>query len=557
MTCGITNPKREENTLRPTPSTPSHSLLTRGVTNLMAGQVPAERSTKDGSVYGQDANAATTPKYETITFSRMYRHSIDVVANGYDPAVVPANRATSGGWTVLPIQNAAIAAMRPRDWAALNNLACKWKIKSFGLNASNFNCVESEAQTNKVETATIPNLFLEGYVDHDHDLPGYEGDFLYQFATNKYYTEGDVSSGVESDIGLKKYQWTNTSGTVFHAPNELNLLNGNGFQFIKQTDNFDFHWDVPSGEQKWRHVASPWQYQVNPNEAAQGEANWNEVDGYHMSREKSTRSHPAQPNLAWGGFPTTARQMQTAGQAKNISGVPFNQGRADFSAKANPNIGDAMLRPTGMLSNMGNGSANEGFGNRVTDEYNYWAAYDDACKNQISGVPISFTPPPFILLRANQRAGNALAHWEFFCKYYMTIEYRRNQLGYFPIDQGNSATSNWSGCGNLGFVTQPGAGRMDPNRGVPNTDEGAFDYPDGETWRPWNEPPVPAVSDYEVIAKKKADRLRRSKRLADTKLRALEGMPPVEKKKKKTKTVIKIDEGIYYLFKVICSQTCH
>ena len=110
----------------------------------------------------------------------MYRHNLSN-GNLTWSTGVPAYTHCHGtaGWHVLPVQNAVQAAMRPRDWAALNNYFCKWRIKGFKIECANFNAEELRpGTTGTIDSSTIPNLYMECYVDSDHLLPGYEVDFL-------------------------------------------------------------------------------------------------------------------------------------------------------------------------------------------------------------------------------------------------------------------------------------------------------------------------------------------------------------------------------------------
>ena len=99
---------------------------------------------------------------------------------------------------------------------------------------------------------------MEMYIDNDHDLPGYNEDFLTRYGTNNLYTTGDFAgtSIADADINLKPYQWTNTNNYGFQSSVELNLLgNGPGFKMMTQNEDFSFNWDCKNG--KKRHTFTP------------------------------------------------------------------------------------------------------------------------------------------------------------------------------------------------------------------------------------------------------------------------------------------------------------
>lgn len=166
----------------------------------------------------------------------MYRQRVVELSNRQSAAV--ANRSIETGcWKVLPIQNCWTAAMKPTDCVALGNLSNKFRVKSCSVECSNFNAQEINTTLNAEQTATIPNLFLECYVDADKDLPGYETDFLQWYSTNNIYSTGYGSRAAE-DFDLKDWRWCNTTGFAFNAQTNLSLYNGRGMKFIKQTDDF-------------------------------------------------------------------------------------------------------------------------------------------------------------------------------------------------------------------------------------------------------------------------------------------------------------------------------
>ena len=240
-----------------------------------------------------------------MTFNRMYRHQFKNEVETWPGGIAKyATNTDGGGWFVLPIQNSVTAAMRPRDWQALNAYFCKWRIKGFKVECSNFNAQELRPVTGQsagLDATTIPNLYFECYVDADHLLPGYEQDFM-RYATNNGYATADATAKDNNgDIDLRKWHFINTLGETIYPYTELDLPNGPGYKFIKMTDNFDFSWSVDEKERRWRHTGQPWQYQLNEAAILQRASGTREsIDDRDISRD---RSYPFQGNLSWGGFP--------------------------------------------------------------------------------------------------------------------------------------------------------------------------------------------------------------------------------------------------------------
>ena len=123
--------------------------------------------------------------------------------------------------------------------------------------------------------------------------------------------------------------------------------------------------------------------------------------------------------------------------------------------------------------------------------YTYAAWKDQTARNQITGVPQLNTPPPLILFKPNQRLSGAATAWQFWCKYSVVIEGHRNTLGYYPLPVGDSATSSWAGCGNLGFTTAPGMGNYNNIYDDMPWVDAPFEYPDA----PPDEPASAWLSD--------------------------------------------------------------
>ena len=390
----------------------------------------------------------------------MYRHRAE---KGLNQQNITVSGDKTGGWKVLPIQNAIQAAVKPRDWAALNNLSCKWRIKNFSVECTNFNAQEFRASTTQIVNETIPNIFLECYVDTDKDLPGYEEDFLLKYGTNNLYSTGDGSLGDDpgkEDYDLKPWVRSNETGPIGSLSPivNLHLYDGRGLKFIKQTDDFRFVWYVAEGQRRWRHAYSPWQFQVNP------EFMQSNYDGY----ENFSSGGLMNANLSWGGFPGGRSRTPNIYPAELSQLNSQTDFKGDFTATA-----QRVARSTaGKGLTVAADGVVSGRAFPFVSYYKYtdkegatkykrlYNAYDGAAYNQITGVPEFNDPPPLIMFRVNNRKGVESCTWEFYCKYTCTIEYRRNQFAYDPLPiNANTVTTHWCGTGNIGFTSVPGAGR--------------------------------------------------------------------------------------------------
>lgn len=435
---------------------------------------PQERATRDGSVYGQDCLNAAIPKNETITFTRMYRHRVKMLANT-QPNTVAGNAKETGAWVVLPIQNAWPAALKPTDLVGLGNLSQKFKITSYSVECSNFNAQELTPATNLVASATIPNLFLECYVDIDRDLPGYEVDFLNEYATNYCYSTGDASNG-DGDYDLRAWKWRNSTGAAINPQTNLNLYNGRGMKFIKQTDDFRFVWDVKNPQ--WRHFFTPWQYQSNYGHCSLYDDNIG---------PNAVSAGMWLPNMTWGGFPGGRSGVSELGgdseytaKAEGIHTSLWNVGQIKVAQQA---TAERINKDESMWSahSMDGRSFPQGL-SWLADDGKYYRRYnyhEGSARHQITGLPMENDPPPLILLRCNLRQESKTLVWEFFCKYTITVEYSRNQFRYDPLPiDANMVTTSWAGTGNLGMVSLPGApynNRHDPRcRTLPFESPGTY-----------------------------------------------------------------------------------
>jgi hypothetical protein len=523
-----------------------------------------------------------------MSFNRIFRHAFDSENEDWQGATrhyEMANPTTgNGGWRVLPIQNAVQAAMRPRDWVALNNYFCKWRIKSVKVECSNFNCEELRPdEKGAIQATTIPNLYFECYVDSDHLLPGYEQDFSI-YATNNGYSTGDcTSSENRGDVDLKSWLWMNTIRDTFLPDRELNLCNGPGYKFIKMTDNFDFTWEIPEKERHWRHAGQPWQYQLNPTAVLQSQTTRNLALSRDPGRDKS---RPWQGNLTWGGFPGgmtgpfgwEAAFGEEGGGGGGSYAVEWHRqapvsgsNNCDFEFEwtgANPGNYNASLsggtgtgatrnwkcydgttgeiwptsinlkksQPGGSEHYQSNiyGTGVRGIVNTEGEDQHYgateqgvggpqsgWALHnadksdyvwyqaggltqgyetvkgvgpdsnvhyagwkDQTARNQITGVPQMNTPPPLILFKTNNRRNQCQTDWQFWCKYSVVIEGHRNTMGFFPMEMNGTATSSWTGCGNLGFTTAPGLGNYNNMYDDAPWTQAQYDYPYDDVAQP-------------------------------------------------------------------------
>jgi hypothetical protein len=174
---------------------------------------------------------------------------------------------------------------------------------------------------------------------------------------------------------------------------------------------------------------------------------------------------PVSLNLAYkpggGGKGTNALQFETQ-VVKGVVPKDFTY-RADEEGEGGPQAGWEVHNAEDTESTWyQNGGLGMGYNNikNAPDypglAYNAWK--DQTARNQITGVPQMNTPPPLILMRTNDRGNAANINWQFWCKYSVVFEGHRNTMGYFPLPQGGTATSSWTGCGNLGFTTAPGMG---------------------------------------------------------------------------------------------------
>ena len=473
-----------------------------------------------GDVYGADVITSGKENQGklTLTFSRQYRNRIVQMANYPGGNVQPhEDYLANNGWYVLPIQNSWTAALKPRDLAAMDNLFKSYTVDSIGIQLSQMNIVEANATVNQLQDTTIPNLVMEMYVDNDHDLPGYNEDFLTKYGTNNQYTTADfVGTTVQdADINLRTYRWRNTNDSPFQPAVELNLLgNGPGFKMMTQNEDFSFNWDCKNG--KKRHTFVPWQYQQN-NEYREllvpggvyprlsGDVNQTRLlhDSY-----RSSSGGWFSPNAAAGSFPGGADSVRITGDTvtetavveSRLVSVAAKAGISGFAAAhaggpviaqgtgSNPvNLSQAMVEDVGLQQNApapphvetAAGQNAEyglppapGYGpntDYVNDsDFTHTSYYNMANRDQITGLPFIGDIPPYILLRPQIRSTQGVSTIEFIVKYRITITGERNVLGFYPmpVDPTDTRTSTWCGTGNLGFQTRPGVNRYRSNQPI-------------------------------------------------------------------------------------------
>jgi hypothetical protein len=411
-----------------------------------------------------DCLNAAVPKEDTITFTRMYRHRVKAQNSNQVDCEPYTN--TKAPRVVLPIQNAWTAAIKPTDLVGLSNLSNKFAITSCSVECSNFNAQELDATTAQVATATIPNLFLECYVDIDRDLPGYEQDFLARYATNFSYTTGDASEG-DGDFDLRNWQWMNTTTQVFNPQTNLNLYNGRGMKFIKQTDDFRFVWDISSPQ--WRHTQMPWQYQHNPSLPP--------GTNDDAAAPNFTTAGIFLPNMVWGGFPDGRNAVDGNFAGNTATAQNSNDGNKtsetyNCTDLMNPQSNTGDIEPDQHIQGGGYSYGGRSFpyGCAFRDDlgtyYRRFNIHEGTARNQITGLAMENDPPPLILFRPNMRSMSKIVEWEFFCKYTVTVKYTRNQFRFDPVNMGVGVpTVNWTGSGNRHMVSLPGAAyntRRDP-----------------------------------------------------------------------------------------------
>lgn len=81
------------------------------------------------------------------------------------------------------------------------------------------------------------------------------------------------------------------------------------------------------------------------------------------------------------------------------------------------------------------------------------------CKDQMRFLPKWTHPPEQVLFKAPPiPEANAVVTWSFQAEYEVTIEYKENTMGYFPLDL-SEVLSGW--CGDNAFGMLSGLSRMD------------------------------------------------------------------------------------------------
>jgi hypothetical protein len=313
----------------------------------------------------------------TLGFKRQYRHTVTQVNNGQANNVAPLdtnNQQT--GWKITPIQNCWAAALKPTDLVGIDNLSKKYKCLEYGIKATKFNIKETQAAANgREESTTTPNVYIEMYIDKERDLPGYNADFLTDYATNNGYTTSDKCNLNDGDMELKGWHWKNTSGQTFNIDRQLNLFgNGSGFTTLNQNQPA-FVWSERNGDSHWRHSALPWQNQLNPQAMRQrGDILRQEGDldfPFNQAAELSSGEYWAN-NACWGGLQTVSenngaeQETSDSGHAQHQETTERSGQRTTYGRNSNTRMEDLEKSCSGrtMATNTG--------GTRTSKQTSWW-----------------------------------------------------------------------------------------------------------------------------------------------------------------------------------------
>lgn len=429
----------------------------------------------DGGPYGTDTmSPGPGDKTMVFNFSRKFQHRL-IRRQVNDDSVAAGAGQPNSTWSVLPIQNCSIAALKNSDWMWLNQCSVALRVLSMGVECTNWQFRSYEAQNNEIQTNTIPNNYIQVYTDTQHQLPGYDIDFLTEYSTNDRYKLADLNDCVldQDTITLGEWTWFNNSRTEISERETLNPWNTPDAEFINQTGVFKREWQSEGHAKQWIHMGTPWQYQINAQRvlALEQHAEGNHDNQQHANYQANrTYFSTGLQDQFWGGITHNNAQTARYDNVHTVGGFDYT---GDVSTKANQRIA--------WWSNQGdNFGARSGYDDPNGPAYNH--SFETRCRDQLTGMPTpTRKPPPIILMRPTVH--NALdinVDWSFWCQYTMSVECKMvsSMMRWEPIDQNGSS---WSGWGNLGhWRTRAGNGQTGPAEDPCNNNMDRSLYDHGE-----------------------------------------------------------------------------